>query len=121
MLEKRSEMENLRELGYTYQQIGEMYGVSKQRVYQIIGKSNEKYFRYKDENSVVFVGLRDWMNENKVSINALCRKIYRNAHPVLVSKVINWLNGKNDIKLSVVKKILEVTGLTFEQAFRVEK
>ena len=74
---KRKEwMLQLFESGLTYQEIGDVAGVSKQRVFQLIGKTDRDSFRYITKERCFFDGLRDYLNENRISIKELTRQMY---------------------------------------------
>lgn len=69
--------------GMTYEQISKKYGVSRQRIHQIIGGDTDRvknYFRTLTEKDCIYPNLRKWMNDNKVSKVELSRRIFKNAH-----------------------------------------
>ena len=75
----RAKMANIyraeRENGLKYREIAEKYGVTVQRVAQACGKFNPYRFAFVTEKGCIYAGLRNWMNENKVSNNELCRRL----------------------------------------------
>jgi hypothetical protein len=89
-------------------------------VYQILGSQNISYFKPVTEKQCVYKGVRDWMNNTKTSFAELLRKIYGKYHTQTACRVRQYLNGKNEISMSYINAILEVTGLTYEEAFRRE-
>lgn len=91
----------------TYQAIADLYGISKQAVHEAIQGRKNRSIHVKSQ-SVVFPGLRKWMCENHVFIKDLETKTGLRLRSALSSGRIN--NAK-------VNAILEVTELTYEEAF----
>ena len=114
------QMANMRDSGKTYQEIAEKFNISKQRVYQIIGSNGPKFFRHITATGCIYNGVRQWMNDNKVSITEMTRRLYGNYSPVNFNRVRNKLNGSASITKKYIDKILEITGLTYEVAFAVD-
>lgn len=104
------------EQGMTYAEIGKAEGISRQRVFQIIGGIQRSHFRKLTEKECVYVGIRNWLNENRMSRAKLVMEIYGFYHPERVSMVNNALRGC-DTRKRIIDAILRVTGLTYEQAF----
>ena len=116
--ERKSKMIEMRENGFTYQEIGEAFNISKQRVYSIIGGQLKNYHKTITVEQCVYPNLRKWMNDNCITRTEMCRRLYGNSHPVLVQTVVNFLKGKtNNIRKSMIDKYLSVTGLTYEELF----
>lgn len=118
MIDRTSEMIKLKQEGVSYREIGKMFGVSRQRVAQIIGEQNISYFKEVTEKQCVFNGIRDYMNNTQTSLTELIKKCGFNYHPRTSTKYRYWLNGKNEMKMSAINSLLKVTGLTYEEAFR---
>ncbi len=91
----------------TYQAIADLHGISKQAVHEAIQGRKNRSIHVKPQ-SVVFPGLRKWMCENHVFIKDLETKTGLRLRSALSSGRIN--NAK-------VNAILEVTELTYEEAF----
>lgn len=96
-----------RRRGMTYQAIADLYGISKQAVHEAIQGRKNRSIHVKPQ-SVVFPGLRKWMCENHVFIKDLETKTGLRLRSALSIGRIN--NAK-------VNAILEVTELTYEEAF----
>jgi hypothetical protein len=116
MHEKKEEMIALREQGLSYAEIGKKLNYSKQRVFQIIGGTSINFFRPISKEACVYVGIRNWMNENKINRNTLTRMIYGTLEPNLYETLKRTLKGANCRK-DIIDKLLKVTGLTYEEAF----
>ena len=107
----------MRDKGMTFQQIADELGVTRQRVAQYCAGVNAKYYRFYGEKTCIYVGLRDWMNENKVNITVLLQMMGYVFAPESNERWKAKLSSETALKIDEIKKILEVTGLTFEQAF----
>lgn len=118
MHERNQQMIEMVREGFTYKQIGRVYGVSKQRVHQIVSQGDVRYFHPITKERCIFNGIRNWMNANKVDVASITRKIYGNTSPTCHQKLRSYLVGKNEMRMSTIEKLLEITGLTFEQAFK---
>lgn len=103
--------------GMTYKEIAEKYGVSTQAVGIACSKSDPSYFRYITKKQCIYVGLREWMNDNKVSGMALVRMLGYNAEPQTYSRIFTYLRGKNSPRKCIIDKLLEITGLPYEELF----
>lgn len=115
----------LREQGKTYQEIGDMYGVSKQSVEEIV-KNAEK--RFNDgvrirKNSVniekiVYKGIYDlFYKDRTMTISKLARIVGHDK-----STLKNLIEGKNArITIKGVKKLTDFSGMTFEELFELRK
>ena len=121
MIEKQELMRADRAQGMTYKQISEKYGISKQRVQQIVGGGTDRVkacFRGITEKDCIYPNLRKWMNDNKVSKAELCRRLFGNSHPQLQDRARAWLNGRNHPSKLNIDRLIEVTGLTYEELFK---
>ncbi len=105
-MRRGKEYVELRERGLTYQQIADRYGVSRQAVQQ--GMVKEQNRKPGAVMKLKYPGLRDWCLENDYRLSELERL----CGFTLRSKHIN--SGLSQRKIN---RILEVTGLTYEEAF----
>lgn len=118
--ERKNVMINLKREGKSYRQIAKIFNISAQRVFQILGETNEKYFRPISNKQIKYTGLRNWMNKNKISFTGLVREIYGHYHPEHYRRLGPYFRDTSPIKIDLIKKILEITGLTFEECFMKE-
>ena len=109
----------LNEEGKSYAEIAAIYGISRQRVFQILRKGDKRYFRYISNRLVKYTGLRNWMNENKVSFNELTTRVFGYYHTEHYNRLFSRLRS-GCLSIPFIKKILEITGLTFEECFTEE-
>lgn len=120
--QRNTEILEMHRNGYTYQQIADKYGITRQRAYSVV---YNRMMQMKDENfaesvnKVIYPAIRKWMFENRITISGLHRII----NPEVISDVDirKFLTEKNrKISIKTLRKILETTGLTFEEAFPTE-
>lgn len=100
----------LRAEGKTYDEIAHRFGISRQRVHQI-AHGTKRAPNNKAVKRIPFVGLRNWMLENDVSVAELSRRCG-------VTRM-NISNGSNP-NAKTQEKILKVTGLSRAECFRRE-
>lgn len=113
-VERKEQMRKMRMEGKSYGEIAAIYGISRQRVQQVVGTGC--HFREVTEADCVYKGIRDWMNNKRISRTYLVRLLYDDTHPVLQHKISSILKGCN-VNKNTIDRILAVTGLTYEEAF----
>jgi hypothetical protein len=118
--EKIKIMLELRKEGKTYAEISKVCGISKQRVHHLIGKENKELFKPLSAEKCVFIGLRNWMNENKINVPELTRRIYGHSNPNQQSLIRARITNKTKFQKDFIDNILKITGLTYEEAFKIE-
>lgn len=106
--------------GLTYQQIADKYGVSHQRVAQVCCRQKDGNFRPFSEERCIYVNLRNWLNENKVSLSELIRRCGNTANGTTLGRFGQYLRGANYPNKQTIDKILAATGLTYEQLWEVD-
>ena len=120
MIEKKEEMIVLREQGLNYQQIGEIYHISRQGVHAIIGKENARK-NITDVERIVYKGIYDYMMENpKLSFRGLYKKISSGYTENQMRHFSSFLQNPTDfgkLTISQIKKLIELTGKSFEELF----
>jgi transcriptional regulator with XRE-family HTH domain len=105
-----------REKGLTYQQIADKHGVSKQCIAQACGKQSVARFRY--NNSCIYLGLRRWINDNKITTGELLRRMDVVLHTKNYRNIQDILYGRKEPKKSDIDQLIEITGMTYEELFR---
>lgn len=68
------------------------------------------------EDSCIYKNLVIWMVTNRVSMKKMSTMI-----GVGYVTFWYWMSGATEIKISAIRKILEITGMSFEKAFAVEE
>lgn len=108
----------MRENGASLQEIGDRYGVTRERVRQLIGnkvrKGNTQIQRIK------YRGLRRYFEENNVSYAYFARKIGTSAGKIdTLSNFISDPSKGARFSIEQIKLMCQVTGQTFEQLFEI--
>jgi hypothetical protein len=116
MVDRKEQMREMLSQGMTYEEIGREFGISRQRVYQLIGNADTRKFQYFSSERCVYDGLRKYLNENRISTYELARRCFNSSHPKRHELLSGALKGSNTTK-HTIDKILAVTGLTYEEAF----
>lgn len=98
--------------GKSFQEIANQFGVSRQNIHRILNGVCERTPR-RSLDTVVFPEIRNYMSENRLSFNS-----FSNLLGISVGAVINGLCGKNDITKNFIDRVLDTTGMTYEQAFK---
>lgn len=101
----------LREKGLTYEEIGDIFGISKQAVHEALNKPRDG-FRETTVRRVKYVGLRNWMLNNRVSLAELERRCGDSC------RMRRSLVGPYEPSKRNIDAILKITGLTYEECFK---
>ena len=109
-----------RENGKTYREIAEMYGVSFQAVAVSCGRSEDAKFRVWTKDRCVYTNLRNWLNENRVSMSEFIRRTGGIPSGGNTAGYGNYFRGECYPPKLTIDKILAVTGLTYEQLWEVD-
>lgn len=117
--ERYMEMVNLRRCGFTYQEIGNRLGVSRQYVYETIGKR----FRG-DLNNIKRVNLREFFRKTSMSIPTFTRavcgaKVATRGEQVRVYKFL--CGGVTHFRIDDFLRMSELTGLSLEELAELDK
>ena len=100
--------------GYTLEEIGEKYGVTRERIRQMFeqvvtesGISRKNY---------IYPNIADWMIENGITQAKLCKKLGCSQNTVS-----HYLTGKNSPTFAFINLMLELTKMPYEVAFSKER
>lgn len=110
-LSKRAQLiRSMHNKGLTYEEIGDIFGISKQAAYQAANAGDG----VRDDviAKIKFTGLRDWMLKHRVGLAELERRCGCRLRSPLI------MNGNP--KKNTIDIILAVTGLTYEECFKEE-
>lgn len=105
--------------GITQTEIAKELGVSRQRINQMVAGYTKSHFNSTAVRRIQYVGLRNWMIQNKVSVSELIRRTGNvMSHPVSHERLMGKLTGQDELRKSTIDRILLVTGLTYEECFQ---
>ena len=110
-----AEARKMRKKGYTLQEIGDEFGVTREWIRKctediVVGRCQSKSFK-----GLKYPALAKRLKEVCYSYAALSEMI-----GVTPPTIHRWLYQKTDIPKSMIDKLLDITGLTYEEAFRQE-
>lgn len=113
--EQKVEMFSMRLDGATYEEIAEKFGISKQRVNQIIHKEPKNRCI---EKKCIYSGLADYFASNGLSARQFFEKIqFETSYTSFMRK----LKGTSIFTLPEIKKILLYTHMSFEECFAMKE
>ena len=113
--EDKIEVFKMRLDGFTYQEIAEKYGVSKQYINQMLQNIiSEK--RNKSLNKIVYPNIANWLKGNECSISEFERKT-----GIKRATLDRKLQGVAKFSYDEIKIILDVTGMKFEECFKTKE
>ena len=110
--EEKIDMFAMRANGCTLQQVADKYGITRERVRQIL----LAYATPRKEKVYAYPNISHWMEENGVTLSQLadnCKLSY--------NTVRGYLNGVRDPNFIFVQYILKETGMPFEVAFQIRE
>ena len=102
----------LHEKGMTYDEIGELLGITKQRAHQLDTQVYDG-FRISTNRRIKYVGLRNWLYERRMNVNVLEKMCG-------FSRLSSTLCGDSEPRKSTIDAILKATGMTYEECFGEE-
>ena len=119
-MEDKKEMLALRERGLTYQEIADIYHITRQRVHQIIGKENVRKSNV-DIERIVYKGVYEFMRDDPdISYTSLLRAFATNISKDDNRKFARFLQDKSDsgkLTIGQIKRLIKFTGKSFEELF----
>lgn len=120
--DRNAEMVKMRESGATYTEIAKRFGVSRCRVWQMVGRDRGLTFRPLSFERCVYPNLRKWMNENKITKAELTRRMRGNSASKNATEIDSFLLGKTEgMAKKTIDKLILVTGLPYEVLFSKEE
>lgn len=116
--DRREKAIEMRMQGMRLQEIADQLGVSKQRVAQYLTGlhlNGRRRFAV-TKTQCKYVGLREWMLRHGWCMSdliAACGYIY---NPQTATNFQTWFGNKT-LRMETINKILDITGLTYEECF----
>ena len=114
--EEKVEMFRMRLEGKTLQEIGNKYGITRERVRQILsyGSKEEKVLKIK--KYCIYKKISEYMAKNHITVGEIGEIL-----GICRTSVVYKLKGDTAFKIDEIKKILKFTGMTFEECFATEE
>ena len=109
-------MFSMRLNGYSLREIGDHYGVTHERIRQIL-ESSVKAPKIDRGCKCIYPGLKTWFITSGTSAHRMHKEVGIGKG---VTPLYNRLSGEQQFTLQEIKRILAYTGLTFEEAFGEE-
>lgn len=124
--ERKNKMRAMRNEGYTFQEIGKEFGVSRQSVQQMLSGAKARYVRNnRIRSQIVYKGIFNFFTANpEMTFPKFTRKIY---YPDCINraqtvKMMRFLRGENvSLPIWIYKRICSVCGETFEEVFELRE
>lgn len=100
--------------------ISREFGIPRWKVYDIILESGQKHFRPIMPGRCIYVNLRNWMNENRVSRDELIRRIGLEVNESTRNKVKNFMTGRVYPSTYEISLYMEASGLPYEELMETD-
>lgn len=107
-------VKELRHNGWTFEKIGNELGLSRQQIWytaKMAGIAGKQC----GIDSVIYTGVRKWLAKENIRLNEFCEMCGEDYGSGSVTH--RFLIGKSNGNMNVIKSILSVCNLTFEEAF----
>lgn len=114
------EIRRLREEGVSATEVAQRLGISRSRVYQVFPGKRRKGFTSITPDQNIYPMWRNWMNENSVSVRLFVRMMGLDLSSTTYNNVYGWMTGRCYPSKKNIDRLLETTGLTYEQLFSLE-
>lgn len=98
--------------GHTFQEIADAFGVSRQNIQKVLAFAGAGRAR---TSQCLYPGIEKWMRENECTAYKLNKMM--GLWPDRTTNFYMRLNGRVRFTLDEIKVLLEVTGMTFDEAF----
>lgn len=106
--------------GMTCKEVAEKHGVSFQYVQQVCAGLLRTNFQFVTEDRCVYPNLRKWMNENRVCVSELVRRLGLDATRENFYRYSGVLSGKSLPRKDKIDQLIKATGMTYEELFCME-
>lgn len=111
-IDQKVEMFRLRLEGNTLQEIADRFGITRERVRQILLSAESLRIRTPGLPDCIYPNLAKWLNENRYSCSGFAKKV-----GVCPSTIYKTLRGNDGLRKETIDKILKETGMSYEKAF----
>ena len=112
--EEKMDAFTMRLNGYTLQEIGDKYGLTRERIRKMFASiTTESGISRKN---YIYPNISDWMIDNDVKQSDLSKKL-----GCAQNTISSYLTGKREPTFSFINLILELTKMPYEVAFSKER
>lgn len=111
--EQKIEAFTMRLDGYTLEEIGNRFGITKEAVRSMFSRITTESGIVKKQ--YVYPNIAKWMIENNLNQSYFAKKLGCSQNAVS-----SWLIGRNNPSYRFINLVLSETGMTFEEAFKRE-
>jgi hypothetical protein len=118
-------MFEMRVRGCTLEEIGRTYSITRERVRQILKSATSRSTSLiRGRDGIIYPNISNWLRDNDYSIGEfavmLGYKLGGNRSATRLSHLLKDRHTQG-FRMPQILKILEVTGMTFEEAFKLEE
>lgn len=112
----RLEAVRMRKDGMSYQEIADRFGVSRQAINDLFRDGKRADQKPKNTHLIKYIGIKKYLETNRISIGKFSKMCG-------IDNTTMWRNliGKTDMLKRNIDKILKVTGMTYEEAFKEDE
>lgn len=117
MFKYENEIKKMRDEGKTFAEIGEKLNIKRQYAHYVYKRVVDDRFTDKQKeliDTVYYKNIKRWLTENNVTLRELCEICSTGK---TIAPIWKFLQGKHYGDILTIKNILEVTSMTFEEAF----
>ena len=104
--------------GCTFMEIAEHFGVSRQCIHQYYTRGSKS--RPRNKHIIIYPAIRNWMKMHRESYYSLGRKLYPDVKVPGNTIRLILIGDTRNVPIDTIKKLSEVTGMSFEEMFRTE-
>lgn len=111
-IDQKVEAYRMRLEGASLQSIADTFGVTRERIHQILPGEGKSWRDDAVLSRCAYPGIAQWLFDNRINYAK-----FAGLTGFAQATISRWMNGTHKLSKSAIDKILEVTGMTYEQAF----
>lgn len=115
-IEEKVAAYEMRLRGFTLQECADRFGVSRECIRQIVPDTSTRSHQRRHYDGCIFPNIANWLYENRYTYSRFGLACGTNC-----VSMRRYLIGEVNITRGVINRILDVTGMTYEEAFYEEK
>lgn len=101
--------------GYTQEEIGKAFGVTRQRIAQVMGGRGRTYNQVKPRS--IYRGLNEWMLQNDITCATLTSMMGYASNASQQNVVKRRIMGATELRMRDINRLIELSGKTYEYLF----